>query len=108
MLLTLSGPLITLFGVMLGAVGTLLMCRAHHPFSTTRLVGHLFQIVWLYATGRMAEARQSLQDATLFGEVNRENRYRTLEGVYLLVFSFLIQIVGAVFIVVDTIVHSHS
>jgi len=50
------------------------------------------------------EARQAIRSAEQFSTINPENRYRTVAGVYLLVFSFVVQTIGAVLILVDMIV----
>jgi len=50
------------------------------------------------------EARQAIRDAEQFSNINPENRYRTVAGVYLLVFSFVVQTIGAVLILVDMMV----
>ena len=52
----------------------------------------------------MKEARQAIRDAEQFSNINPENRYRTVAGVYLLVFSFVVQTIGAVLILLDIIV----
>ena len=44
MLLRFAGPVITLIGGVLGAYGTLLMCRPYHPFGTWGVVRHLLWI----------------------------------------------------------------
>jgi len=105
MVLHYSGPLITLLGVALGAWGTLLMCRPYHPFSTWGIVQHLLWILGRLVVGKMEEARQAVRSAEKFSTINPENRYRTVAGVYLLVFSFVVQTVGAVLILVDMIAH---
>ena len=104
MLLHYSGPLVTLLGVVLGAWGTLLMCRPYHPFSTWAVVRRLLWICGRLLTGHVKEARQAIRDAEQFSNINPENRYRTVAGVYLLVFSFVVQTIGAVLILVDMIV----
>jgi len=96
-----SGPVITLLGVVLGAYGTLLMCREYHPFGTWGVFRHLCWIGGKLATGRTAEVRSALKSASEFGRINPANQNRTLAGVYVLTFSFLVQTVGAVLILLD-------
>ena len=105
MFLRYSGPVITLVGVVLGAYGTLLMCRPYHPFGTWGVVRHLLWICGRVLAGDTARARQAIRDANDFSTINPENRDRTVAGVYVLVFSFLVQTVGAVLILVDLMVH---
>ena len=96
-----SGPVITLLGVLIGAYATLLMCREYHPFGTWSVMGHLFWIGWKLLVGDVKEVRIALKAASEFAQVNPANRYRTLAGVYVLVFSFLVQTLGALLIVID-------
>jgi len=100
-----SGPVLTLVGVVLGMWGTLLMCRPYHPFSTWKVVGHVFHVVSLLLRGNTTAAQQTIANASDFSKVNDENRRLTLAGVYVLVFSFLIQTIGAVLICIDLIAH---
>jgi hypothetical protein len=101
-LLTLAGPLITLLGVIAGAWGTLLMCRPYHPFGTWKVLIHLFSVAGMVVRGKFSEASDAIRGASDFSSINPENRFRTLEGVYVLVFSFLLQTVGALLICADT------
>lgn len=101
MLLHWSGPVITLLGVILGAYATLLMCREYHPFGTLAVIRHLLWIMRKLAVGKTLDVRAALKAATDFARINPANRYRTLAGVYLLVFSFFVQTLGAVLILLD-------
>ena len=105
MFLHLSGPLISLVGVVLGAYGTLLMCRPYHPFTTWGVVQHLLWIASKVLTGDVKAARRAIRDANDFSTINPEKRDRTVAGVYVLVFSFIVQTIGAVLIVADLVVH---
>lgn len=105
MFLHLSGPIISLAGVVLGAYGTLLMCRPYHPFTTWRVVQHLLWIAGKVLTGDTQAARDAIRDASEFATVNQENRDRTLVGVYFLVLSFIVQTIGAVLMLADLLVH---
>jgi hypothetical protein len=107
MILTFSGPVLTLIGVMLGVWGTLLMCRAYHPFKTWQVIRHIIATMMLYGRGRGRAAREEMSDASNFAKLNEENRYRTLEGVYVLVFSFFVQMLGAALVIADLLVHHH-
>ncbi|HUI82618.1 MAG TPA: hypothetical protein VL240_00245 [Candidatus Binatia bacterium] len=104
MFLRFSGPIISLTGVVLGAYGTLLMCRPYHPFGTWGVFQHLLWIGGKVLTGDIQAAREAIREANDFSTVNRENRYRTVAGVYVLVFSFVVQTIGAVLILVDMVV----
>ncbi len=105
MLLRFAGPVITLIGGVLGAYGTLLMCRPYHPFGTWGVVRHLLWICGRLLVGDTATMRQAIRDADAFSTINAENRDRTVVGVYVLVFSFIVQTIGAVLIVADLVVH---
>jgi len=105
MLLRFAGPIISLVGVVLGAYGTLLMCRPYHPFGTWGVVRHLLWICGKVLTGDIEAAREAIREANEFSTINPENRYRTVAGVYVLVFSFIVQTIGAVLILVDLMAH---
>jgi len=105
LILHFSGPVLTLAGVVLGMWGTLLMCRPYHPFSTWKVVGHVLHVVSLLLRGDATGAQQTIANASDFSKINDENRRMTLAGVYVLVFSFLIQSVGAALICIDLMVH---
>ncbi len=100
-----AGPVLSLLGVMLGTWGTLLMCRAYHPFSTWKVVVHLADVIGSLLRGERAAAAQAIKDASEFARVNPENKYRTLMGVYILVFSFFVQTIGALLILADLAAH---
>ncbi len=107
MFLRFAGPVITLIGVVLGAYGTLLMCRPYHPFGTWGVVRHLLWICGRLLVGDTTATRQAIRDADAFSTINAENRDRTVAGVYVLVFSFIVQTIGAVLILVDLVVHAN-
>ncbi len=65
------------------------------------MIRHLLWIGLKLAAGKTQEVRAALQTATDFARINPANRYRTLAGVYLLVFSFFVQTLGAVLILLD-------
>lgn len=105
MFLRFAGPIITLIGGMLGAYGTLLMCRPYHPFGTWGVVRHLLWVCGRLLVGDAGATRQAIRDADAFSTINTENRDRTVAGVYVLVFSFIVQTIGAVLMIVDLVVH---
>lgn len=107
-LLHLAGPLLTLAGVVLGIWGTLLMCRAYHPFSTGKVLLHLLGVVGKFIRGNWSGARESIESASEFSTLNQENRLRTLTGVYVLVFSFLLQTAGAMLVLIDSCLASQT
>lgn len=100
-----AGPVLSLIGVILGTWGTLLMCRAYHPFSTWKVIVHLADVMGSLLRGNTAAASQAIKDASEFARVNPENKYRTLTGVYILVFSFALQTIGAILILADLAAH---
>ena len=55
--------------------------------------------------GDTQAARQAIRDANDFSTINPEKRDRTVAGVYVLVFSFIVQTIGAVLILIDLVVH---
>lgn len=96
-----SGPAITLLGVLVGAYATLLMCREYHPFGTWSVFGHLWWIAGKLLVGKTQEVRTALRAASEFAQINPANKYRSLAGVYMLVFSFFVQTIGSLLILID-------
>ncbi len=96
-----SGPVVTPFGVVIGAYATLLMCREYHPFTNGGMVRHLFWLAGRLILGRLEEVRSALATASAFAQDNTGSKTRTLAGVYVLVFSFFVQTLGALLILFD-------
>jgi len=96
-----AGPIVTLLGVVIGAYATLLMCREYHPFTNGGMIRHLLWLAGRVMAGKAEEVRSALETASAFAESNPVNKTRTLAGVYVLVFSFFVQTLGAVLILVD-------
>ena len=96
-----SGPVVTLFGVVIGAYATLLMCRVYHPFTNGGMIRHLFWLAGRLVLGELEEVRSALATASAFAQDNTESKTRTLAGVYVLVFSFFVQTLGASLVLFD-------
>jgi hypothetical protein len=92
---------LTLLGVLLGVRGTLLMCRAYHPFQTSAVVWPILKTVGRVLRGDIAALEESVEATSDLASLNQENRARTLAGVYLLIFSFFLQTLGAMLLVAD-------
>ena len=103
--LKLDIAVLTLIGVLLGLVGTYLMTTAYNPFGALGLVWNFFRVAGLVARLQWAKARNLVRDAAFFGELNPENRGRSLAGIYLLFLSFVVQTVAAVLGICDVTRH---
>jgi hypothetical protein len=93
----------TFLGVVIGVAGTLLMTRVYHPYTSWQIFRNMFGVIgrWLF---RGREEADALLDASaVLGEVNRENRSRSLLGLYLLILSFMCQTLGAALAIVDAL-----
>ncbi len=55
----------------------------------------------LVLRGNLAAVEESVEATSDLASVNEENRARTLAGVYLLIFSFFLQSLGALFSILD-------
>jgi hypothetical protein len=91
----------TLLGVVIGVVGTYLMTSAYHPFNAPAVTFNFFRVLALFITFQWKKAWDMLGDAAFFGEVNREDRTKSLFGIYVLGVGFLFQTIGAILFVVD-------
>ena len=90
-------------GVVIGIIGTYLMTSAYHPFGAPGVSYNFVRVFWLFLTFRWKQAMEMLSDAAFFGEVNREDRTRSLLGIYVLGISFLFQTAGAALAIVDVL-----
>jgi hypothetical protein len=97
----LCAALFSLVGVVLGVVGTYLMTSAYHPFNAQAATYDFLHVVFLFLTFRWKRGLRTIGDAAFFGEVNPEDRRRSLLGIYVLGVSFLFQTAGALLFVVD-------
>ncbi len=68
-------------------------------------IRHLLWIAGKVLIGKTEAVREAIRDANEFSTSNPEKRDRTVAGVYALVFSFIVQTIGAVLILVDLLVH---
>jgi hypothetical protein len=91
----------SLIGVVLGVVGTYLMTSAYHPFNAQGVMYDFLHVVFLFLTFRWKRGLRMIGDAAFFGEVNPEDRRRSLLGIYVLGVSFLFQTAGAALFVLD-------
>ena len=90
-----------LLGVVVGIVGTLLMTRMYHPYTSTQIFRNIFGVLKRFVLSGRQEAENLLQASSDLGEINKENRARSLFGLYLLICSFFLQTLGAVLGVLD-------
>ena len=90
-----GGPSITLLGVIVGVMGTLMICKPYHPFSYLAFVRHLLGVIWAFRRGA-EEATRLIRIASQLGAVNEEDRANSLMGVYVVFFGFVLQAIGAV------------
>ncbi len=87
----------TFAGVVLGVVGTLLICRPYHPFSLSDLLKHVFfTLIPMVIRGAVEEAHALIRTTSRLSEINEEDRAKSLLGVYLVLAGFFFQTVGAV------------
>ena len=99
--------ILALFGVLLGLVGTYLMTTAYNPFGSGGLIKNFGRVAFWTLTFQWKAARDVVRDAALFGELNPENRGRSLGGIYLLFLSFVVQTAAGILGIVDAIQPPH-
>lgn len=88
-------------GVVLGVAGTYLMTAAYHPFGGSGVFRNWLRCVFMFVTFRWKSALELIGDVASFGELNRENRAKSLLGIYVLLLSFAFQTLGAAFAIAD-------
>ena len=97
----LCAAIFTFAGVVIGIIGTYLMTSAYHPFKAPAVIYNFFRVIGLLLRFQWKRAREMLSDAAFFGEINPEDRARSLLGIYVLGISFLFQTVGAALYIID-------
>lgn len=98
---------LSLAGVLLGLLGTYLMTSAYHPFGEGGLIKNFFRVVGLALTLRWKQAKDIVTDVVSFGDLNPEDRRKSLTGIYLLFLSFAVQTAVAILGVFDVTHPNH-
>ncbi len=102
-LVSVGAPALTVFGVVMAALGTLMICKPYHPFSTFALIRHLLGVLWSFRHG-LGEALRLVRITSSLGTINEEDRAKSLVGVYLVFFGFFLQMFGACLWLIDAVV----
>ena len=96
-----GAPIATGIGVILGVMGTLLICKPHHPFTVWGLVKHIFSLA-LYAMRKgPSQASGLVRTASRLAAINEEDRAKSLLGVYFVFLGFVMQAIGALLWTID-------
>jgi hypothetical protein len=98
-----GAAIFTLLGVVVGVVGTMQMTRMYHPYTLRQVSWSILGVIWTWVTSGPSKAEAFLKDSAALGEINPENRFRSLAGLYLLILSFVFQTLGASLSVVDAL-----
>lgn len=96
-----GGPVIALLGVLVGVAGTLMMSHQYHPFTSFKLLTHSFNIAARLLIKSPEDTRRLMYETSQLSLVNEEDRGRSLFGLYCLIFSFFLQMFGAVLMLID-------
>jgi len=94
---------LTLAGVLVGIVATYLMTTAYHPFGGGGVLKNWFRCMGMFITFQWKSAVELIGDVASFGELNKEDRAKSLLGIYILGFSFALQTVGAALAIADIV-----
>lgn len=97
-----SAAIFALLGIVVGVFGTLQMTRMYHPYTSLQVFRNILGVISRWVISGRAEAEALLKTSADLGEINKEDRTRSLFGLYLLILSFVFQSVGAGLAVVDT------
>ncbi|HZE82385.1 MAG TPA: hypothetical protein VE604_15905 [Candidatus Polarisedimenticolia bacterium] len=103
----LGAAVFLLAGVAVAVYGTYLMTTAYHPFKTFDLIKNVIRTFFRLSTFRWRKAKALITDVSNL-EVNKEDRAKSLMGVYFLFLSFVLQTVGAVLAVLDVVISLHA
>src|SRR5216684_517088 len=105
--MALAAAILTLLGVIVGVYGTFLMTMQYHPFDRRGwgVAKNFLRVMVRLGTFRWKSAKVLITKAARFGEVNDEDRALSLTGIYVLSFSFLLQVAGGAFAIADALCH---
>lgn len=96
-----GAPVATGFGVILGVMGTLLICKPYHPFTVWGLAKHIFSLIPYAIRKGPSQASGLVRTASRLSTINEEDRARSLVGVYLVFLGFVMQAIGALLWTID-------
>jgi len=96
-----GAPVATGVGVILGVMGTFLICKPYHPFTVWGLVRHLRSVIWCAIRKGPSQASGLVRTASRLSEINEEDRAKSLVGVYLVFLGFVMQAFGALLWTID-------
>jgi hypothetical protein len=93
---------LSLFAVLLGAIGTYLMTSAYHPFKQWELFGSILDVLFRIVTLRWRSAMRIVRGVAQAGdELHKEKKDLSLLGINFLFASFFVQIISAAFAIWD-------
>ena len=96
-----GAPIATGVGVILGVMGTLLICKPYHPFSVWGLVKHIFSLIPYAIRKGQSQASGLARTASRLSAINEEDRAKSLVGVYFVFLGFVMQAIGALLWTID-------
>lgn len=96
-----GAPIATGTGVILGVMGTLLICKPYHPFTVWGLVKHIVSLIRYAMQEGPNQVSKLVQTTSRLSQINNEDRAKSLLGVYVLVVGFLFQGIGALLWTID-------
>ena len=97
----LGAPIATGIGVILGVIGTYLICKPYHPFGVWGLVRHIFSLIPYAIQKGPSQARGLVGTASRLSAINEEDRAKSLVGVYFIFLGFIMQAIGALLWTID-------
>ena len=96
-----GAPVATGVGVILGVMGTFLICKPYHPFTVWGLVKHIVSLIPYAIRKGPSQASGLVRTASVLSAINEEDRAKSLVGVYLVFLGFVMQAFGALLWTID-------
>ena len=99
--LEILGAGFSLIGVLIGVYGTYLLTKFYHPYATGGFAKSVMRMLWLKASRRFEEDERKTKVESALGAMRKENKAKSLTGIYWVFIGFIFQTVGALLITID-------
>ena len=98
--LNLAGIVITGAGSTLGMVGVFSQTNGYFAFQSWEIFDHLWRVFRTLLKKGKAEALKQIRATSKLAEERKENRVKSLIGLYLVLFGFSLQMVGSLVLLI--------
>ncbi|HEY2647270.1 MAG TPA: hypothetical protein VGI34_09860 [Candidatus Acidoferrales bacterium] len=99
----------TVLGSSLGIWGALMQANAYYPFRISEFAEHIARVFnKAIRTWSLEEALKQIRVTAKLGEEKKEDRAKSLIGLYLVFCGFFLNLIGASLALVASVIDAHS